>query len=275
VTALAAGLAVVTWQFWKSTDPTLVPPNPTVVSVGVSDGPADTRVFFSYDPTFSNPTSLQIVLGQALAPGPEQVRYRIEFAGLGTARALDLPREVPACTESPSVALGLTVCLGEGFEGASDGTAEVVSDPDTSGDLVLVGEFSSHGETFIDITGLYLGTTAKGPYRLFQQDFRPLDDEAVSDLHFPARGVEVEPALDFENSANWRYDSVTPDPYRLYADGWAFLVQSPGGPVDLQVTDIDAEARMERRRDLSSLFTGIFIGLAAEGVMLLIFQREP
>jgi hypothetical protein len=274
VTVLAAVLAVVTWQVWKSTDPTLVPPEfPTVVSVGVSDGPADTRVYFSYLTTFSDPTSLRVVLGQALASGTEQVRYRIEFSGIGTARASDLPREVPACTDSPPARFALTVCLGQGFEGPSDGTAEVVSDPDNPGTFVLVGEFSSHGETFIDITGLYLGTTAVGPYRLFQQDFRPLDDEAVSDLHFPAGGVEVKPSLDID-SGNRRYDSVTPDPHRLYPDGWSFLIQRPGSPVDIRVTDVDEETDMRHRRDLYAVFTGVFIGLAAEGVMLLVFTRK-
>jgi hypothetical protein len=247
-----------------------------IVKVGVSDGPADTRVFFSHGTTFSDPTSLRIVLGQALAPGPEQVRYRIEFAGTGTAREVEglNGTEVPACSDSPPAPFALTICLGEGFEGPSDGTAEVVvSDPDTPGELVLVGEFSSHGETFIDIEGLHLGTTAKGPYRLFQQDFRPLEDEAVSDLHFPAGGVEVEPHIDID-SGNWRYDSVTPDPYRLYPNGWSFLIQHPGSPVDIRVTDVDEEARNRSQRDLSSLATGIFVGLAAEGVMLLLFPRK-
>lgn len=224
--------------------------------IGITDAPADTRVYFSYLDVFSRRTSLRVVLGQAIVPGPNRVRFRLELDGLNT-------RDVRLCDQDEQ---DVSVC------GKGDGTVEVASDPgDTS--LILTGDFDSHGSFNIDIEGLYLYSRAEGPYRLFQQEFLPFEDEPVSEYRFPARGVEVKPAVDIDPS-NRRYDSVTPDPHRLYPDGWAFLVEHPGGPVDVRVTDVAGEVRLKRRRDLYGLFTGIFSALAAEGAMLMAFHRE-
>lgn len=81
----------------------------------------------------------------------------------------------------------------------------------------------------------------------------------------------LQPLLVTPNASN---RVAIPDPYRLYAGGWAFLVQHPGGPVDIRVTDVKSETSSRRHRDLLGIVTGIFVGLAAEGIMLIAFRQD-
>jgi hypothetical protein len=141
---------------------------------------------------------------------------------------------------------------------------------------VLTGTFVTTGFTAID-TKPQLGDARNGPYRSFYEEIQPLPsrktdltgrdlpgDSRRMGLTYPARGVEVEISTGVESN-NARYESFFPaQPYRLYADGWAWLIPAPGSPIGMQITDTHAEDALRRRSEIAGLVTGILLALCVQ-----------
>ena len=63
-------------------------------------------------------------------------------------------------------------------------------------------------------------------------------------------------------STGARYESFFPvRPYRLYPDGWAWLLRAPGGPIGMQITDNELEQRLRQRSEIAGLFMRVFLAL--------------
>jgi hypothetical protein len=212
------------------------------IAIGIGRAPSDTRVFLNFDPwnTYRRPT-LEIVLGQSEVGPKRKVPFRFEFEGFLTAPAQDRcegTRTANTCWDG-------------------DGTvseAESQRLPET----VIKGTFVTTGFTRIETSPL-LGDAKNGPYRSLYEEIRPLS--ATDSLRYPTRGVEAEITTDV-GSTGARYESFFPvRPYRLYPDGWAWLLPAPGGPIGMQVTDTDLEQRLRRRSEIAGLFMGVLLAL--------------
>jgi hypothetical protein len=241
------GLSVIAvgilWFFWHT--PALDRPDSEFaggIRVGIGKAPPDTRVFFNFDPwnDTGNP-SLGIVLGQSNIGPRRQVTFRIEFDGFLSSPDRDL---------CPDARTPNTCWTG-------DGTVQERKQP-RNPTTVLRGTFLATGFTRID-TAPQLGATRNGPYRSIYQEFGLL--ETNTKLRYPARGIEAEITTGV-GSTGARYEGFFPaQPYGLYADGWAWLLREPGGPIGMQITDNELEQRLRQRSEIAGLFIGVFIAL--------------
>jgi len=229
------------------------------ISVGIGDGaPPDTRVFLGLDPwnEYRRPT-LRLILGQSQESTEQTARFRIEFDGF-----LIRP-ESDRCSgfRTPN-----TCWSGDGMVTESESTQGA---PVT----VVSGTFLPSGFTAIETSPL-LGAAANGPYRSLYEEITALPDPQPG-LSYPARGVEIE-IFTGVGSDQARYESFFPDqPYRLYPDGWAWLLPEPGGPVGMQITDINLEQRLRRRSDIAGLFMGVFLALFVQIAYELVHDLWP
>ena len=206
------------------------------VAVGIGASPSDTRVFLDIEPwnEGGGPT-LQIVLGQSKAGPKRTVPFRFEFEGFL------LPPGADNCSGERRTAH--TCWYGDG----------TVTDFETDGPKTVVrGSFVTTGSTSIETSPL-LGDARNGPYRSLYEEIGPLTPPSKA-LSYPARGVEVEITTGVGSTAA-RYESFFPaQPYRLYPDGWAWLLPSPGSPIGMQITDTDAEQQLRKRSEIRPLY---------------------
>lgn len=249
VALVALVVLVVLAVFWMNGRLTQPESRTGTIRVGVDSPNDDTRVFFSFDEwTDFERQTLRVVLGQSRSAVMGEARFRIEFRGF-----LE-PVDPASCPDRSSA----STCFG------GDGSlVERESEPGPG--VVLEGEFESTGFFSIHSTPTSAsGASRKGPYRSAFYEFLPLDSDGPSRLPYPSRGVEVEFSTDV-GLQRVRYDTFFPDqPYRLYPDGWAFLVEEPGGPAGVQFTLIDDETSRQLRSEWMLLFIGVLLAVVVQ-----------
>jgi hypothetical protein len=87
----------------------------------------------------------------------------------------------------------------------------------------LTGTLTSTEGMYIDMRPLW-GAARYGAYRSYFAEIASLTDREGSGFAYPSRGIELEVATSV-GSSGVRYEGFFPvQPYRLYPDGWAWLV---------------------------------------------------
>jgi hypothetical protein len=161
-----------------------------------------------------------------------------------------------ACTGSRPAATEHTCTSGD--TPVPTGTVREFEDGNT-GATVITGSFDPGARSYIEFSPVSLGAARNGPYRSFYSEIGMVDDDAAG-WGYPKRGIEVEVSSGVE-SDQARYDSFFPTPpYRLYPDGWAWSIPSPGAPLGVQLVDAEAEDRLRSRSKVAGAHDGRISG---------------
>lgn len=242
--SLASVLIVIgAWRYWRT--PNLERPNSDFAAsfhIGIgAAAPPDTRVFLELMP-WGQGTTAAIVLGQSKNKSSPETAFRIELGGF--LRSIT----TAGCAHTTAH----TCWTGDATMAESESAAAATT---------LSGTFLPSGFTRIDLSPVSLGAARRGPYRSIYEEIDGVTDSALA---YPTRGVEVEIASGVASTQS-HYDSFFPSQaYRLYPDGWAWLLPAPGGPIGAQITDVEQEARIQRRAEDAGLIIGLFLALAIQ-----------